>query len=119
MVVHFLVERPAIAVVEPVEIGLGVGTEGEAGEQSGGRQLGRPEARRREAGIDLAVRHLVENLVGCGSVSRLLQVELKRAARALLDQAGELRCGVAEPRHMRAVSERCHEDDGCRLGPGA
>src|SRR4029079_2383607 len=53
LVVNLLVKLHAVAALEPVEIALAVGAEGEAGEQRRGGQLGRPEACRGEAGVDV------------------------------------------------------------------
>ena len=104
VVVHLLVELAAVAVLEPVEI-----------ESWRRDRRGSPRTAPRrgawpprssaggEAGIDAAARHLVEDLVRLGAVARLLQVEQQGAARALLDQLGEPRGGLAE-----AQADACH-----------
>ena len=80
LVVHLLIELQPVAGEEPLDIALGVGAEGEAGEQRRGGYLRRPEARGGEAGVDAAARHLVEDLLRLGAVAGLFQVELERVA---------------------------------------
>ena len=106
VIVHLLIELLAVAGLEPIEIALSVGAEGEAGEERRGWELRRPKARRGEAGIDAATRHLVEDLV---QVWCRLPAASGRAARApperSLSSLARLARRLAEARQMRAIDD--------------
>lgn len=118
LVVHLLVKLPSVAGEEPVDITLGVGTKGEAAEQSRSRNLRGPEICRRKAGIDLPARDLVEDLLRLRAVARLFQVELESAAGKLLDELDKPRRWLAEPRQMGAVDDGHHQAQGLGWNAG-
>src|SRR4029453_4458640 len=116
VVVHFLIERPAVPGIEPGQIPRRIEAEGVTGEERAGGNLRRPEARGREARIDLAVGYLGENLVGLGPVARLLQLEEDGAGGALLDELCEPCRGLAEAGEMGAVNHGSDEAHRLRAG---